>query len=146
MRIIREFTEKELRVVLDDFYSYFQSGFEFEEFLKPFLETIGLTEVFVTKKTGDGGVDLTAVKEGISEINNVDRVKYRIQAKRNAPNSRISPEKIDALRGNLGFNEKWNTKWTIDGNQTIYLTIMWGNNELYRIEVFINRFLGNIYR
>lgn len=106
MRIIKEFTEKELRVVLDDFYSYFQSGFEFEEFLKPFLETIGLTEVFVTKKTGDGGVDLTAVKEGISEINNVDSVKYRIQAKRNAPNSTISPEKIDALRGNLGFNEK----------------------------------------
>lgn len=106
MRIIREFTEKELGLVLDDFYSHFQPGFEFEEFLKHFLETIGLTEVFVTKKTGDGVVDLTAVKEGISEINNVDRVKYRIQAKRNAPNSRISPEKIDALRGNLGFNEK----------------------------------------
>ena len=106
MRIIKEFTEKELRLVLDDFYSYFQSGFEFEEFLKPFLEAIGLTEVFVTKKTGDGGVDLTAVKEGISEINNVDSVKYRIQAKRNTPNSTIAPEKIDALRGNLGFNEK----------------------------------------
>lgn len=106
MRIIQNFSEKELRGVLDEFYSYFQTGFEFEEFLKPFLEAIGLSEVFVTKKTGDGGVDLTAVKEGLAEINNVDSVKYRIQAKRFSPTATISPEKIDALRGNLSFNEK----------------------------------------
>lgn len=106
MRIIQDFSEKELKGVLDEFYSYFQTGFEFEEFLKPFLEAIGLSEVFVTKKTGDGGVDLTAVKEGLAEINNVDSVKYRIQAKRYSPTVTISPEKIDALRGNLSFNEK----------------------------------------
>lgn len=106
MRIIQDFTEKELREVLNDFYSYFKTGFDFEEFLKPFLEAIGLSEVFVTKKTGDDGVDLTAVKEGLAEINNVDSVKYRVQAKRYAPTSTISPEKIDALRGNLTFNEK----------------------------------------
>ena len=106
MRIIQNFSEKELRGILDEFYSYFQTGFEFEEFLKPFLEAIGLSEVFVTKKTGDGGVDLTAVKEGLAEINNVDSVKYRIQAKRFSPTATISPEKIDALRGNLSFNEK----------------------------------------
>ncbi len=106
MRIIQDFTEKELREVLNDFYSYFKTGFDFEEFLKPFLEAIGLSEVFVTKKTGDDGVDLTAVKEGLSEINNVDSVKYRVQAKRYSPASTISPEKIDALRGNLSFNEK----------------------------------------
>ena len=106
MRIIQDFSEKELKGVLDEFYSYFQTGFEFEEFLKPFLEAIGLSEVFVTKKTGDGGVDLTAVKEGLAEINNVDSVKYRIQAKRFSPTATISPEKIDALRGNLSFNEK----------------------------------------
>lgn len=106
MRIIQDFTEIELRGVLNDFYSYFKTGFDFEEFLKPFLESIGLSEVFVTKKTGDGGVDLTAVKEGLAEINNVDSVKYRIQAKRYSPTTTISPEKIDALRGNLSFNEK----------------------------------------
>ena len=106
MRIIQDFSEKELKGVLDEFYSYFQTGFEFEEFLKPFLEAIGLSEVFVTKKTGDGGVDLTAVKEGLAEINNVDSVNYRIQAKRYSPTVTISPEKIDALRGNLSFNEK----------------------------------------
>lgn len=106
MRIIQDFTEKELQEVLNEFYSYFKTGFEFEEFLKPFLEAIGLSEVFVTKKTGDDGVDLIAVKEGLAEINNVDGVKYRVQAKRFSPTTTISPEKIDALRGNLGFNEK----------------------------------------
>ena len=106
MRVIQNFSEKDLKSLLNNFYSYFQTGFEFEEFLKPFLESIGLSEVFVTKKTGDGGVDLIAVKEGLAEINNVDSVKYRIQAKRYSPSTTIPPEKIDALRGNLSFNEK----------------------------------------
>lgn len=106
MRVIQNFTNNELKSLLNDFYSYFQTGFEFEEFLKPFLESIGLSEVFVTKKTGDGGVDLTAVKEGLAEINNADSVKYKIQAKRYSPSITLSPEKIDALRGNLSFNEK----------------------------------------
>ena len=106
MRIVQDFTNEELTKLLNDFYSYFSTGFEFEEFLKPFLESIGLSEVVVTKKTNDGGVDLTAVKNGLQEINNVDSVKYRVQAKRNKPSATIAPEKIDALRGNLGFNEK----------------------------------------
>lgn len=106
MRIVQDFTNEELTKLLNDFYSYFSTGFEFEEFLKPFLESIGLSEVVVTKKTNDGGVDLTAVKNGLQEINNVDSVKYRVQAKRNKPSVTIAPEKIDALRGNLGFNEK----------------------------------------
>lgn len=50
MRIIQNFSDNELKALLNDFYSYFQTGFEFEEFLKPFLESIGLSEVFVTKK------------------------------------------------------------------------------------------------
>ena len=106
MRIIQNFTEIELNELLRHFYEYFESGFEFEEFLKPFLESIGLTEVVVTQKVKDGGVDLTAVKEGLLEINNADSVNYRIQAKRYTPTTLISPEKIDALRGNLAFNEK----------------------------------------
>lgn len=106
MRIIQSFTDEELKSLLYDFYKYFESGYDFEDFLKPFLESIGLSEVVVTQKTRDGGVDLTAVKDGLSEINNADSVKYRVQAKRNLPTSNIAPEKIDALRGNLAFNEK----------------------------------------
>ena len=106
MRIIQSFTDEELKGLVADFYGYFETGFAFEDFLKPFLESIGLTEVVVTQRTKDGGIDLTAVKEGLSEINNADSVKYRVQAKRNNPDKTISPEKIDALRGNLAFNEK----------------------------------------
>lgn len=40
------------------------------------------------------------------EINNEDSVRYKIQAKRLSPDTRVPPEKIDALRGNLLFNEK----------------------------------------
>lgn len=106
MRIIQSLTNKELKNFLYDFYNYFKTGFEFEAFLKPLLESVGLTEVVVTQKTRDDGIDLTAVRNGLSEFNNADYVKYRVQAKRNTPDSFISPEKIDALRGNLGFNEK----------------------------------------
>ena len=106
MRIVQEFKKEELNSLLQDFYKYFTTGFEFEEFLKPFLESLGLSEVIVTKKTNDGGVDLTAIKYGLQEINNADSVKYRVQAKRYVPTSTIAPEKIDALRGNLAFNEK----------------------------------------
>lgn len=106
MRIIQNFIDTELEEILNDFYEYFETGFSFENFLKPFLESIGLSEVVITQKTRDGGIDLMAVKEGLSEINNADSVKYRVQAKRNKPASTISPEKIDALRGNLAFNEK----------------------------------------
>ncbi len=48
----------------------------------------------VTQKTKDGGVDLTAIKEGLSEINNTNSVSYRIQAKRNTPTSLIHLRKL----------------------------------------------------
>lgn len=105
MRIV-QLSDKELYKILNQFYSYFENGFEFESFLKPFLESLGLSEVVVTKKTGDGGIDLLAVKNGLVEINNEDSVKYKVQAKRLSPTTTVSPEKIDALRGNLLFNEK----------------------------------------
>lgn len=106
MRIIQNFSNDEYKELLNDFYTYFNTGFEFEEFLKPFLEALGLTEVVVTQKTRDGGIDLIAEKSGLTEINNIDSVKYRIQAKRNKPSTTIAPGKIDELRGNLLFNEK----------------------------------------
>lgn len=50
MRIVQEFKKEELNQILHQFYSYFNTGFEFEDFLKPFLEKLGLSEVVVTKK------------------------------------------------------------------------------------------------
>ncbi|MCX4367705.1 MAG: restriction endonuclease [Clostridia bacterium] len=106
MRIIQDITKAELTKLLNDFYMYFEDGFAFENFLKYFLEAIGLSEVAVTQKTRDGGIDLIAVKDGLAEVNNLDSVKYKIQAKRILPSNLNSPEKINALRGKLKENEK----------------------------------------
>ena len=59
-----------------------------------------MSEVVDTKKTGDGGVDLFAIRRGIDEIAGADYVKYRIQAKRYSPSITITPEKVDTLRSN----------------------------------------------
>lgn len=106
MRTIKELDKVELEEILLEFYNQFETGFDFEKFLKPFLEIIGLSEVEVTKKTGDGGIDLKAVKNGLVELNGNDVVKYKVQAKRYKPGKPIAPEKIDALRGTLLTNEK----------------------------------------
>lgn len=106
MRIVQDIDKKEKNKLLEELYSSFETGYDFEIFLKPFLEELGLTEVFVTKKSGDGGIDLTAIKPGLVELDGNDVVNYKIQAKRYSPEKTINPEKIDALRGNLAFNEK----------------------------------------
>jgi restriction system protein len=99
MRKNIDLSAEEYSEIVDSFYNYFEDGYKFEEFLKVYLEKIGLEEVFVTKKSGDGGIDLTAVRKGIGGLStSVDELFY-IQAKRYSPTSTISPEKIRALRG-----------------------------------------------
>ncbi|WP_405384038.1 restriction endonuclease [Phascolarctobacterium sp.] len=101
MRKNIDLSADEYREIVDNFYNYFEDGYKFEEFLKVYLERIGLEEVFVTKKSGDGGIDLTAVRKGIGGLSNsVDELFY-IQAKRYSPETTISPEKIRALRGSF---------------------------------------------
>lgn len=101
MRKNIDLSASEYSEIVDSFYNYFEDGYKFEEFLKIYLEKIGLEEVFVTKKSGDGGIDLTAVRKGIGGLSNsVDELFY-IQAKRYSPGSTISPEKIRALRGSF---------------------------------------------
>ena len=106
MRIVQDFSNEDLKNKLNDFYNYFCNGFEFENFLKPFLENMGLKDVVVTNKTGDGGVDLYATNYGLTDLGDAAKVYYKIQAKRYKPSTTISPEKIDALRGVMGTNEK----------------------------------------
>lgn len=94
-------TADEYSEIVDSFYSYFEDGYKFEEFLKVYLEKIGLEEVFVTKKSADGGIDLTAVRKGIGGLSNSVDEPFYIQAKRYSPGRTISPEKIRALRGSF---------------------------------------------
>ena len=101
-----ELSENELTDLLNSFYSYFETGYDFEKFLKLYLERIGLDEVYVTQASRDGGYDLTAKRYGVEDFDDADEIDYRIQAKRNAPNSTISVMKIRELKGTLLSGQK----------------------------------------
>lgn len=101
MRKNTEISSEQFNEIINNFYNYFENGYVFEDFLKSYLEKIGLDEVYVTKRSDDGGIDLTAIRKGIGEFNQADADKYYIQAKRYKPTSNISPEKIRALRGSF---------------------------------------------
>lgn len=101
MRKNIDLSASENKEILDSFYNYFEDGYKFEEFLKIYLERIGLDEVYVTKKSGDGGIDLIAVRKGIGGLSNSVDEPFYIQAKRYSPDSTISPDKIRALRGSF---------------------------------------------
>lgn len=90
------YSDDELKKYLQEFYTCFENGFEFEEFLKVYLERLGLCEVVVTQRTRDGGIDLTACRPSLGMFGTEN---YIVQAKRNKPSSTVSPEKIRALRG-----------------------------------------------
>ncbi len=101
MRKNIDLSAEEYNEIVEKFYNYFEDGYKFEEFLRLYLEKLGLEEVFVTKKSGDGGIDLTAVRKGVGGLSNAVDEPFYIQAKRYSPSSTVSPEKIRALRGSF---------------------------------------------
>ena len=101
-----ELGAEELSKLLNDFYSYFETGYDFENFLKLYLEKIGLDEVYITQKSRDGGYDLTAKRYGVEDFDDADEIDYRIQAKRNSPTSSISVTKIRELKGTMLSGQK----------------------------------------
>lgn len=106
MSNIIELSDNELKESVEKLYSSFDNGYEFEEFLKYFLEKIGLEEVAVTQRSRDGGIYLTCIKSGINGLSNLDEVKYYIQAKRYKPSSTISIKDLRELRGVMPLNYK----------------------------------------
>ncbi len=94
-----ELTKEEYEAIIDSFYSYFETGYKFEAFLKQYLKKIGLEEVVVTKASRDGGIDLTAIRKGIGELDGQDFINYTIQAKRYKPDNSVTAESVRALRG-----------------------------------------------
>lgn len=99
-------TDEQMHRFLEHFYRYFKTGYAFEEFLKKYLERIGLDEVLVTQRSNDGGIDLEAVRYGVGGLDEADSVKYYVQAKRNKPGSVIPIEKVRALRGVMPSGSK----------------------------------------
>lgn len=106
MRKTTELTIEEQNKLIYDFYSYFESGYAFEEFLKVYLEKIGLDEVRVTQRSVDGGIDLEAIRYGVGGLEGADSVEYFVQAKRNKPGTTIPIEKVRALRGVMKSGSK----------------------------------------
>lgn len=106
MQNIIELTDKELDECVLKLYQSFSNGYEFEEFLKLFLEKIGLDEVLVTQRSRDGGIDLTCTKAGINGLTSLDETKYYVQAKCFNPSSTISIKDVRELRGIMPLNYK----------------------------------------
>lgn len=103
--LISEMSKEGKKRILFEFYKTFLSGYEFEDFLKPFLEKLGLDEVKVTKRSNDGGIDLECVRYGVIDTNG-DSVKYKVQAKRLNPNRSISVDIVDRHRGVIKNGER----------------------------------------
>ncbi len=99
-------SEEQLNSYLNEFYNYFETGYDFEKFLKTYLEKLGLDEVIVTQRSRDGGIDLTAKRPGIGDFSEADTLSYYVQAKRLNPNSTVSVEKIRQLKGTIPFGHK----------------------------------------
>lgn len=106
MRKNIEISEEKINEFLEQFYGYFESGYAFEEFLKVYLEKIGLDEVIVTQRSSDGGIDLEAIRYGVGGLAGADSVEYYVQAKRNKPGTSIPIEKVRALRGVMPSGSK----------------------------------------
>lgn len=101
-----ELSYEELKDLQNTIYSMFESGYAFEEFLKEYLVIIGLDEVKVTKRSRDGGIDLTAVRTGIGDFSTADKTYYYVQAKRYKPDNKISVHTIRELKGVVPFGHK----------------------------------------
>ena len=106
MQISSMLTEEEIKIFQQDLYSYFETGYAFEEFLKEYLSKMGLDEVEVTQRSRDGGIDLTAVRKGVGDFSEIDITHYYIQAKRNALKSKVSVQKVRELKGTIPFGYK----------------------------------------
>lgn len=89
---ILELTREEIDRYIDELYSCFNTGREFEIFLNSFLCALGFEEVVTTQYVGDKGIDLTCIKSGI-DINGTDTINYYVQAKRYARTNNFNQRK-----------------------------------------------------
>lgn len=95
---IIELTNAELNKYIDELYSCFPSGREFEIFLNVFLSRLGFEEVVTTQYVGDKGIDLTCIKRGFDN-NGTDTINYYVQAKRYALSNKVQAKEIRDLKG-----------------------------------------------
>ena len=95
---ILELTKEETEKYIDELYSCFPTGREFEIFLNSFLEALGFEEVVTTQYVGDKGIDLTCIKSGL-DLNGTDTLNYYVQAKRYVRNNKVQAKEVRDLKG-----------------------------------------------
>lgn len=95
---IIELTEEEINKYVNELYSCFPTGREFEIFLNSFLTKIGFEEVVTTQYVGDKGIDLTCIKRGFDN-NGTDTINYYVQAKRYAASNKVQSKEVRDLKG-----------------------------------------------
>lgn len=95
---ILELSKDEIDRYIDELYSCFPTGREFEIFLNSFLVALGFEEVVTTQYVGDRGIDLTCIKIGL-DLNGTDTMNYYVQAKRYARSHKVQAKEIRDLKG-----------------------------------------------
>lgn len=93
-----ELTKDEINKYIDELYSCFPTGREFEIFLNSFLSSLGFEEVVTTQYVGDKGIDLTCCKSGL-DLNGTDTLNYYVQAKRYARSNKVQAKEVRDLKG-----------------------------------------------
>ena len=89
--------------MIEDFYNCFKTGYDFEYFLKRFLEDLGFTDIKITKRSGDNGIDLVAYKNSINDLD-IDPEKYIIQAKRYK--NTVPVKEIREFKGTASYEKR----------------------------------------
>lgn len=104
MKIV-ELRDKQMNQYLQEFCQCIETGYDFENFIKLYLESIGLDEIQVTKRSRDGGIDLIAVRNGIGDFSNSDSINYYIQVKKYC-RTKVGVKIIRELKGVVPFGHK----------------------------------------
>lgn len=75
------------------------SAEEFEDFVGALLSAMGFEKVEVTKRSGDGGIDVI----GILHVSTLAQVQLFVQVKRYQPKNRINKAEVENVRRGIPF-------------------------------------------
>ena len=89
---------------MKDLHSQLSPG-QFEIFLSRLLDEMGFSDVEVTGRVGDRGIDLKAIWTQKSVPGLEVDLFFKIQAKRYSPSTTINPRYVRELRGCIGSGE-----------------------------------------
>ncbi len=75
---------------------------EFEELIARLLAEIGFEDIEITRRSGDGGIDV----RGTLVVGDVIRTRMAVQVKKWKPKNRVHSPTVQQVRGSLGTHEQ----------------------------------------